>query len=134
MAVELTLGRFYKSKDKSTWCCFRLDRDGPEHCQAWCIEIATKRVEYFYTDGRYDKDGAREHTLVREVIVVDGFCTKCNEMLRPLDSEFRHIHCPKCGSPPIEHVVENFDRMWGEGDVMCRVKGCGTRVRLFDSG
>lgn len=40
--------------------------------------------------------------------------------------------CPKCGSEPRYHRVENFDRMWGDGDVYCNK--CDTRVRTFDSG
>ena len=41
-------------------------------------------------------------------------------------------NCPKCGAPPSEQELRNYDRMWGEGDLYC--KKCGTYVRGFDSG
>jgi hypothetical protein len=31
-----------------------------------------------------------------------------------------------------DQVVINFDRMWGDGDVVC--KKCGKFIRTFDSG
>ncbi|MDP2593783.1 MAG: hypothetical protein Q8P36_00365 [bacterium] len=40
-------------------------------------------------------------------------------------------NCPNCGAPPSEHHVENYDRMWQDGDVVCK---CGTRVRGYDAG
>lgn len=35
-----------------------------------------------------------------------------------------------CGHPNTS--VQNFNRMWGDGDVVC--DDCGVRVRSFDSG
>jgi len=70
MATKLRLkpGRFYVTKDGSRWCCFRVDERNAPHCQAFCIEVNTQRVEYFYIDGRYDDSGQREHTLIEEAV------------------------------------------------------------------
>jgi len=65
--MKLTPGKFYASKDGFIWCCFRLALGEPAHCRAGCIRISDGRVEQFYTDGRYDSKGEREHTLVREM-------------------------------------------------------------------
>lgn len=42
------------------------------------------------------------------------------------------IYCPKCGSPPNEHEVRNYDLIWGDGDIHCCI--CGTYVRGYDRG
>lgn len=67
MALRLKPGRFYVTEEGARWCCFRVDEKREKHCQAYCIEVATHRIEYFYLDGRYDSKGLREHTLVGEV-------------------------------------------------------------------
>lgn len=66
--ITLEAGKFYKARDGSEWCCFKVDLDKPAHCQACCIKVEGKRVEYFYLDGRYDGEGKREHTLIEEVL------------------------------------------------------------------
>lgn len=40
--------------------------------------------------------------------------------------------CPKCGAPPSEHEVQNYDEIWRDGDVVCT--RCDTRVRGYDAG
>jgi hypothetical protein len=64
--LKLVPGKFYLSKDKYIWCCFKVDMARDEHCQAFCIRIVDERVEYFFLDGRYDHDGKREHCLIKE--------------------------------------------------------------------
>ena len=44
----------------------------------------------------------------------------------------RHVHCPKCGSPPSQHEVRNYDEMWRDGDVHCTK--CEAYVRDYDAG
>jgi len=44
----------------------------------------------------------------------------------------QHVHCPRCNSAPIDHDVLNFDRLWREIDVICRV--CQTLVRSSETG
>lgn len=63
-SITLEPGKFYKSRDGYTWCCFKVNPKEPEHAQAFCIRTDDNRIEYFYLDGRYDHRGAREHTLV----------------------------------------------------------------------
>ena len=41
-------------------------------------------------------------------------------------------NCPKCGSTPDKHRVENHDLSFHDGDVVCTV--CGAKVRDFDAG
>lgn len=65
--MKLRAGRFYVTTEGARWCCFFVDEQREPHCQAYCIEVATHRIEYFYLDGRYDVKGIREHTLVREL-------------------------------------------------------------------
>lgn len=64
--IALTPGHFYLSKDNETWCCYRINKKKPAHAQADCIRVSDSRIEYFYLDGRYDKDGEREHCLISE--------------------------------------------------------------------
>ena len=40
--------------------------------------------------------------------------------------------CKNCGSHPKDHEVRDFDRMWGDGKVYCKI--CGEFVRHFDTG
>lgn len=56
-----------------------------------------------------------------------GQCDKCSEPAMPL-----HVHCPKCGSPPTDHEVRNYDPMFRDGDVTCTK--CDTYVRGYDAG
>jgi hypothetical protein len=51
--MKLRPGRFYVTEPGGRWCCFRVDEAAAPHLQAWCIEIATQRVERFYLDGRF---------------------------------------------------------------------------------
>ena len=67
--LKLEPGKFYLSKDNEIWCCYRIDESKPDHCQADCIRTSDSRVEYFYLDGRYDFDGMREHSLIKEVFI-----------------------------------------------------------------
>jgi len=67
LKLELIPGRFYLSKNDEVWCCFSVLKDNEEHCQAYCIRILDHRVEYFFLDGRYDSEGKREHSLIKEV-------------------------------------------------------------------
>jgi len=39
--------------------------------------------------------------------------------------------CPKCGASPEEHTVQNYDILWGDGDVVCTK--CDTKVRNYDA-
>jgi len=73
--VKLQAGHFYKSRRGDVWCCFRVDEERPatggtsgnEHCRAFAIECSgATRVEYFFLDGRYDRAGKRERTLLTE--------------------------------------------------------------------
>jgi hypothetical protein len=66
-ALRLKPGRFYVTEVGSRWCCFQVEERAESHRQAWCIEVATHRIWYFYLDGRYDTNGLREHTLVGEI-------------------------------------------------------------------
>jgi hypothetical protein len=69
VAVKLKLGRFYMTAVGARWCCFRIDEKAAEHCQAYCVEVATQRVDLFYLDGRYSHaPGHRDNTLVGEVL------------------------------------------------------------------
>lgn len=56
-----------------------------------------------------------------------GKCDKCDDVAMP-----NHIHCPKCGSPPSDHEVRNYDMKWHDGDVHCTK--CETYVRGWDAG
>ena len=40
--------------------------------------------------------------------------------------------CPNCGSTPKDHILEDYDMMWHDGNVMCKL--CGTKVRNYDAG
>jgi len=70
--TKLTLipGKFYRSIDGHSWCCFRTNGSAPKHAQAHCVRVEDDRVEHFYLDGRYDEAGKREHTLL-EVLFED---------------------------------------------------------------
>ena len=68
MAIQLQPGRFYKARDGEIWCCFKVNLREPVHAQARCVQVSSDRVEYFFLDGRYDNAGAREHTLISEVV------------------------------------------------------------------
>jgi DNA-directed RNA polymerase subunit RPC12/RpoP len=61
----------------------------------------------------------------------DYYCPHCDVMVGWMGAG-NHLHCPKCGSPPKEHSVENYDAMWHDGDVVCGK--CRTRVRGWDAG
>lgn len=63
----LTPGKFYRASNGAKWCCFRVDLLNKVHCQAWCINVTTHVIEYFFIDGRYDAFGLREHCLVEEL-------------------------------------------------------------------
>jgi hypothetical protein len=41
-------------------------------------------------------------------------------------------NCPKCGAPPANQEVRNYDEIWRDGDVYCMK--CNTRVRSYDAG
>lgn len=69
-SVRLVPGHFYRSRNEELWCCFAVDLSRSDHCQADCIRVSDHRVEYFFVDGRYDRRGGREHTLVSEVIAL----------------------------------------------------------------
>ena len=67
--MKLEPGKFYVAKNGNVWCCYKVFprvKSLKKHCQAYCVEIETNRTEYFYLDGRYDKEGEREHCLVDE--------------------------------------------------------------------
>ena len=76
--LVLEPGKFYEAGDGGLWCCVFLDMNADEHAQATCVRIGSGhpefgsargklRDEYFYRDGRYDRDGVREHNLIKEV-------------------------------------------------------------------
>lgn len=64
--LSLTPGTFYRSRDTSIWCCFAVRPTAEPHARAICIRVSDHRIEYFYSDGRYDEAGKRQHTLVAE--------------------------------------------------------------------
>lgn len=64
--LQLQPGKFYRDRDGGKWCCYRV-RENPEpHAAADCIRVSDSRIEYFYSDGRYDGGGKRRETLVEE--------------------------------------------------------------------
>lgn len=67
--MKLELGKFYRARSGQIWCCFRINLNHSEHCQAYCVltDGNSERVEYFYLDGRYDSGGIRVHCLLEEV-------------------------------------------------------------------
>ena len=67
IGVNLQAGRFYESRNGHTWCCFMTNPRAPESSYASCIRIRDSLVEHFFSDGRYDPEGKREHTLIKEV-------------------------------------------------------------------
>jgi hypothetical protein len=71
MDLKLVPGHFYRSKDNHVWCCYNIRIDEAVHCQAYCVRLSDSRVGYFYLDGRYDPKGAREHSLLKEVIFAE---------------------------------------------------------------
>lgn len=85
-ALKLKPGRFYRSKAGGVWCCYQVKLDAALQCQARCIQLNTAdRVEYFYLDGRYDRDGQREHCLVEDVTeTFDAPQEKNMKEVRPL--------------------------------------------------
>jgi hypothetical protein len=64
--MRLELGKFYESKDGNRWCCFKVNENAPSHAAAYCVNIETNKVEYFYLDGRYDEYGIDNYTLIKE--------------------------------------------------------------------
>lgn len=40
--------------------------------------------------------------------------------------------CPTCNSDDSQHVLINYEPMWHEGDIVCKL--CGSKVRKFDAG
>jgi hypothetical protein len=66
--LSLKPGHFYKDRQGTVWCCYRVRNQDPKNDSAAdCIRIDDERVEYFYLDGRYDSEGLRELCLVEEV-------------------------------------------------------------------
>lgn len=63
--MKLKPGKFYVARNGEIWCCFDVP-NREEHAAAYCVQVSTRRIEYFFLDGRYDREGQREHTLVRE--------------------------------------------------------------------
>ena len=63
----LTPGKFYKAKDGSVWCCFRVWSTDSEYAQADCVQIRTSQIECFFLDGRYDREGLHKLNLIQEV-------------------------------------------------------------------
>jgi hypothetical protein len=41
-------------------------------------------------------------------------------------------HCPKCNALPKYLEVWNYDPMWHDGDIYCRI--CKAFIRKFDAG
>jgi hypothetical protein len=71
------------------------------------------------------KTEGKDETVIGE----DGKrrCLKCNTVVI-----LRHVHCPKCSSPPNEHEVRDYDETWRDGNVYCNL--CGAFVRFYDAG
>jgi hypothetical protein len=69
--MKLKPGSFYVSRDGFVWCCFKANANARthEHNAAYCVRIIDNRIEYFFSDGRYDLKGLREHTLVKKASV-----------------------------------------------------------------
>jgi transcription initiation factor TFIIIB Brf1 subunit/transcription initiation factor TFIIB len=40
--------------------------------------------------------------------------------------------CPKCGSKPLKVRVEDYDRVWHDGNIVCAK--CGQFIRSYDAG
>ena len=108
MALRLKPGRFYETKAGALWCCFLVDENAATHCQAHCIEVATRRTEYFYLDGRYDFRGLREHTLVQEAPSVD------RDLLKRLYQM-------------AEPALEGHHCTYGDGNGTCTCDSCELR-------
>lgn len=66
-------GHFYRSYEGNLWCCFKIAGGADQHAQAYCVEVNSHRVEYFYLDGRYDKDGKRSECLIEDMTTFWGF-------------------------------------------------------------
>ena len=67
--MKLAAGKFYVSRNGLVWCCFKVDPRAEEHTYAHCIRIYDSRIEYFFQDGRYERKGTDEHTLVRRLMI-----------------------------------------------------------------
>lgn len=68
--LSLRAGGYYRARNGEVWCCYKV-RKGPgveEHAAADCIRVSDGRTEYFFLDGRYDRNGEREHTLIAEAL------------------------------------------------------------------
>ncbi len=65
---KLKPGRFYRARDGSQWCCYRVDLDQKQHSQALCVNVKTSTIEYFYLDGRRERLGTSAWTLVEELV------------------------------------------------------------------
>ena len=57
-------GGFYLDREGSKWCCYKVNIKYEPHCQALAIRVDDSRIEYFYIDGRYDKNGESELSLI----------------------------------------------------------------------
>jgi hypothetical protein len=77
--MKLGAGRFYVSRDRSLWCCYRIDLKREEHCQASCIRVRDARTEDFYLDGRYDAKGEREHSLIKRLLINSDITTPSHD-------------------------------------------------------
>lgn len=66
--MNLEVGKHYVSRDGYVWCCFQHSPGFGEHAEFFCVRLTGHRIEYFNADGRYDSDGVREHTLLREAL------------------------------------------------------------------
>lgn len=41
-------------------------------------------------------------------------------------------NCPRCGAPPSEHEVRDYDMVWHDGNVHCT--RCGAYVCMYNAG
>ncbi len=92
----------------------------------WSRGLSVVRVDT-YPDGATHSDAPTG----RDFHDFDYYCPHCDTMVGWMGAG-THVHCPKCGSPPKEHEVENYDQTWHDGDVVCQK--CQTRVRGYDAG
>jgi hypothetical protein len=67
--ILLRPGRFYRARNGTVWCCFKIDLERSEDAQATCVLAGPHRpvVEFFFLDGRFDAAGEHDHALIEEV-------------------------------------------------------------------
>lgn len=87
MSLTLTPGKFYLSRSRDVWCCFRAIRNPAptNHAAAFCIFVRTTgailwnntgQAEYFFSNGSYAGGGEHRHDLLEELPADAGYTTE----------------------------------------------------------